>query len=139
MSLHQKQKQNQLTNRRLGVRVRLGLIVHQRRVLPDRLVHGHIVRQHVLPDQKLQLVLEPTHRDHRGRVDIVNVLLGVFLAVNANATVAAHHQVSLDRLHQCERINLDGATLPLAQVRTLGVTLQVALWNGNNLFSSGFF
>lgn len=72
-------------------------------------------------------MLEPTHRDHRGRVDIVNVLLGVLLAVDANATVAPYHQVALDRLHQRERIDLDGATLPLAQVRTLGVTLQVAL------------
>lgn len=114
-------------NGRLRFGVRLRLVVDQRRELFDRLVHGHIVRQHTLANGELQLMLEAALRHHRGRHTVVHILLGVLLRIGTNAAVAAHHQIPLDRLHQCQRIDFHGAALPLSQIRTLRMPLQIAL------------
>lgn len=67
------------------------------------------------------------HADHGCSVDVVDVFFGIFLRVGSDSSVATDNQVTLNRLNEGERIDLDGAALPLAQVAAVGMSLKVAL------------
>lgn len=81
----------------------------------------------MVPDHELQLVLRRRIvHNHRGHV-VVHVLLRVILGVGPNAAVTAHYEIPFDGLHQGQWVDLDGAPLPLLEVRAARMSLEVAL------------
>ena len=97
------------------------------------LVDGHVVRDDVIVDQKLELVADVVALCHEhGRQTVIDVVFAVFLVaigrvLVADPSVAADDEVLLDGLDQGQRIDFDGAALPLFDVVAGRMPLQVAL------------
>lgn len=115
-----------ISNWRLRIGVGFRLIIHKRRELSNRLVNGHVIRQHIVANHKLQFMLERCLRHNHGGHTIINILFGIFFGVDTNAGIAAHDQIAFDCLHQSQWIDLDRTAFPLAQICAIGMTLQIA-------------
>lgn len=62
----------------------------------------------------------------------VVIVTVVVVLVIAQSGVASDYEVSLDGLHQRQRVNLDWTAAPLTQPRTRRVTLKIALEQRKN-------